>query len=240
MRLFCEMSEELVMSVVKHGSGIYPPNIRDDWPDAPPSDNKLEKNLLIDPHLQTVLFAPYLDEEEEANQMDAGPSYEEAISDIINSRILSVAQLLARDRVIKKAWTIQELLDSTSKRSIKYKSGCMSRLRRSSPKLGRWLFTVKCGQAWSEGPYNIRFRLLNQGRRYKDLSKRQIQISCNCDAWKYNGADYNALNKDYSERKYSDGSSPNIRDKRRKYLICKHVATCIPIISKYLIPKDFK
>jgi len=217
-------------------------NIRDDWPDEPPEGNKQDDYLLDSPQLQQLLFAPVRegDEKFEPEVFDADGDHNDVMTDIINSNILNVGQLLARDRFIKKAWNVQELINSTSKKSIKYQGGCTSSLKRSTPKYGRWLFSVKCGEKWSDGPYNIKFKLLRKGRRYKDLSKRQIQVSCNCNAWKYNGADYNAVANEYSENQYSDGSAPNIMDKKRKHLICKHVASCIPIVSEFLIPKDFK
>jgi hypothetical protein len=160
-------------------------------------------------------------------------------NEILNTRILTVAQVLRRDSFLKKAKTIDELINQTSKKSLKYKSGCAAALQRATPKIGRWFFSVKCGERWSKGPYDVRFRIL-KGERLRDVAQRQIETSCNCNAWKYNGADYNALKKEYSERQYSDGSAPKVRDKSRRYLICKHVAACIPIFSKYIIPKNFK
>jgi len=160
-----------------------------------------------------------------------------------NSRIISLEDLLpfsCKPCMKKKALTIGDLIDGTSKRSIKYEPGCTAKLKRSSPKLGRWMFTVKCTEKWSKGPYDVRFRLLKKGPRYRDVVNRQIEVSCPCKAWQYNGADYNALQNEYSERQFSDGSPPNVRDRRRKYLICKHVAACAPSFVNYIVPKGFK
>ena len=168
---------------------------------------------------------------------------EKISNEILNTRIVSFRELLqdkCRSCFQKRALTIADLIDGTSKRSIEYEPNCVAKLKRATPKIGRWMFTVKCGERWSKGPYDVRFRLLKKGPRYKDMVNRQIEISCNCNAWKYNGADYNAIQNEYSERQYSDGSSPNIRDRRRKYLICKHVAACAPNFINYVIPKGFK
>ena len=54
------------------------------------------------------------------------------------------------------------------------------------------------------------------------------------------GADYNSLNRDYNERQMSDGSEPDIRDPKRTYLICKHIAACVPLFKKFIIPSNFK
>lgn len=168
---------------------------------------------------------------------------EKISNEILNTRILSVADLLKKECkpcMEKKALTIADLIDGTSKRSIKYEQGCNAKLKRAAPKLGRWTFTVKCGENWSKGPYDVKFKLLKKGPRYKEIVNRQIEVSCNCNAWKYNGADFNALQNEYSERQFSDGSKPNVRDRRRKYLICKHVASCTPTFVNYIVPKGFK
>jgi hypothetical protein len=153
-------------------------------------------------------------------------------------QIISVKSLLRKSAFIKRAYSIADLLE-TNKKSVKYESGCNATLKKASPKIGRWMFTVKCSENWSKGPYDIRFRLL-KGQTSPDMFGRDIEVSCNCNAWKFNGADYNATQKDYSERQYSDGSAPNVRDKKRKYLICKHVAACIPLFSNYVVPTDYK
>jgi hypothetical protein len=152
--------------------------------------------------------------------------------------IISVASLMRKSAFIKKAYSIAELLN-TSAKSVKYEKGCNASLTKATPKIGRWIFKVECNEKWSKGPYNVRFRLL-KGQTSPDMIGRDIEVSCNCNAWKYNGADYNAMKKDYSERQYSDGSTPNVRDKKRKYLICKHVAACIPIFSNYVVLTDYK
>jgi hypothetical protein len=141
----------------------------------------------------------------------------------------------------KIAMSTGELFQNTSKRSIKYKKGCVATIKRNTPDLGRWMFTVKCNEPWSKGPYDVRFKLLEgKGKKTVGFLGREILISCPCRAWKYNGADFNAKNKGYSERQYSNGDAPNIRDPKRKYLICKHVAACVPILQGFLIPKRFK
>jgi hypothetical protein len=160
-------------------------------------------------------------------------------NEILSTRILSVAELIEH-QFSKIALTTGELVFRTSQRSIKYARGCIAISKRNDPSRGRWTFTVRCHQKWSKGPYDVRFRLLKSVRPTAGMLGRQIEISCNCNAWKYNGSDFNALQKDYSERQYSNGQPPNIRDRQRRNLICKHVAACVPLFKRFLIPKEFK
>jgi len=157
------------------------------------------------------------------------------------SRIVTIEELFEQPSS-KIAMSVGQLLETTSKKSLKYVDGCEATHKRHNDKIGRWMFSVKCGESWSQGPYNVRFRLLKVKKKTKvrGIMGREIEVSCNCNAWRYNGADYNAQNKEYGERQYSDGSAPNIRDKKRKFLICKHVAASVPLFKKFVLPEGFK
>jgi hypothetical protein len=141
---------------------------------------------------------------------------------------------------VKIAMSTGELLFRTSKKSIKYASGCFATTKRNDPRNGRWSFTVKCHASYSRGPYEVRFKLKGKIPKTSSILEKQIQVSCNCNAWKYWGADFNALRGGYSEKQYSNNQAPNVRDRKRSFLICKHVAACVPIFKKFLIPQNFK
>ncbi|MDD5650071.1 MAG: hypothetical protein PHF86_14570 [Candidatus Nanoarchaeia archaeon] len=167
----------------------------------------------------------------------------EAIQSIANellSRKIIPLGVLFSDPFAKLAMSAGELLFKTNQKSIKYAKGCVATTKRNDPKNGRWMFSVKCHQTKSKGPYDVRFKLLGTGPKTQGMLGREVEISCNCNAWKYNGADFNALDKDYSERQYSDGTAPNIRDPQRRYLICKHVAASIPLFKRFIVPDQFK
>lgn len=164
---------------------------------------------------------------------------ESLINEVLNTVVLKLSQITRRAAFIKSAYSVQDLLQDTSKKSVKYVDGCEAALVKATPKNGRWIFKVKCGAKWSKGPYKVRFRIL-KGERGSDMNTRDVEISCNCNAWRYNGADFNSKSKDYQEREYSNGEAPNIRDRRRKYLICKHVAASIPIFSEFIVPQPYR
>jgi len=170
--------------------------------------------------------------------------HKDLIREIAN-KILSTKTMFFEDLIehpfAKVAMSAGELINRTSQRSIKYAKGCVATTKRNDPKNGRWTFSVKCHNLKSKGPYDVRFRLLkDKGSKTQGMLGREIEISCNCNAWKYNGSDFNALDKDYSERQYSNGQAPNIKDPQRRYLICKHVAASIPLFRRFIIPEGFK
>ena len=131
-------------------------------------------------------------------------------NEILNTRVKTLAELFDVP-MCKMAMSFGELINETNKKSTKYVKGCTAELERAMPKIGRWNFTVTCTEKWSKGPYVIRVRLLKKkGRKTKGFLGREIETSCNCSAWKFNGPDYNAKKEEYSERQYSDGSAPNV------------------------------
>jgi hypothetical protein len=161
-------------------------------------------------------------------------------NEILSFKTMKLEELVEHP-FAKIAMSTGELIFRTSQKSIKYAKGCVATSKRNDPRNGRWTFSVKCHQNWSKGPYDVRFRLLKEkGLKTQGILGREIEVSCNCNAWKYNGADVNALQNDYSERQYSNGQPANIRDPQKRYLICKHVAACVPLFKRFLIPNEFK
>jgi len=160
-------------------------------------------------------------------------------NEILSSKVMRIADLIEHE-FSKIAMTTNQLLHQTSERSIKYARGCIATSKRNQPTLGRWSFSVRCNQNKSKGPYTVKIVLKKTGKPTQNILDREIKVSCNCNAWKYNGADFNALQKDYSESQYSNRQPPNKRDPTRRYLICKHIAASVPLFRRFLIPKEFK
>jgi hypothetical protein len=169
-------------------------------------------------------------------------------NEILNTFTITIAKLFNHP-ISKIAMTAAELLKRTNRKSIEYTSGCSAVSKKNEPAKGRWTFSVKCHEPWSKGPYDVRFKLKNDKLKNNKLKTKikinnildkEIQVSCNCDAWKYNGSDFNAIHNDYSERQYSNGAAPNKKDRQRNNLICKHIAACVPLFKSFIIPKEFK
>jgi len=171
------------------------------------------------------------------------PEFLEAPSRWLNAKIEAkkILVMSTNINVISKiAISLGELVQYTSERSKKYTKNCIPRIFRSYPEKGLWIYKVKGGERWSKGINTVRFQLLGKGIKTKGILGREISLSCTCDAWKFLGADYNALAGGYSERQFSDGRPPRIRDPKRKFKVCKHIASCVPSFKDTSIPATFK
>jgi hypothetical protein len=116
-----------------------------------------------------------------------------------------------------------------------------SKAKSYQPKLvkasnGKFLYTV--------GDYIVRIKIPTINKKLltkltekqivklRNIKNRNILVSCTCNYWKWNGPDYNAISKGYSERSFSDLSEPEIRDPEHKNLICKHTYAALKSIKK--------
>jgi hypothetical protein len=160
-------------------------------------------------------------------------------NELLSTKVITVGELFETE-FAKIAMTTGELVFRTSQKSIKYAKGCVATSKINNPHIGRWTFSVKCHQTKSKGPYDVKFRLLKGKANTIGILGKPVEISCNCNAWKYNGADFNSLQQDYNERQYSNGQPAHVRDPQRRYLICKHVAASVPLFKRFLIPDEFK
>lgn len=130
----------------------------------------------------------------------------------------------------KIAWTLPELVDATSRLSLKYKPKCDASFKRVRAKNNRYDFHVTCGEDWSDPKGHIvKVKFVPEDKRIKQGLKSPVLVSCSCKFWRYYGCDYNSLRDDYNERQMGNGAAPNIRGKN--HMICKHVAACVPLIK---------
>ena len=111
------------------------------------------------------------------------------------------------------------------------KGGVSVRLYRAEPRQGRWTFVTSSGK----DTYTTIFQFIPKGN-VRDLGKLHVRVSCTCPSWLYWGAQYNAVMEDYLYGKIRPKfTPPNKRDPTHRFLVCKHVLACIPLVSKYQI-----
>jgi len=139
---------------------------------------------------------------------------------------------------IKTAMLLEGLeesrIDSKTKGLHKLETGdVVVRPYRNSPKQGKWIFKTFSGPrppAAIEWPYTTTFEFIPHGRE-KRVNKLHVRTSCTCPSWLFWGAQYNATMQDYRYGPIRPKfAPPDKRDKRRKFLACKHIIACIPYL----------
>lgn len=105
-----------------------------------------------------------------------------------------------------------------------------SRLIKSEPGIGRWTFLTTSGK----GVHTTVFKFIPE-KGIMDLNKLHVRVSCTCQSWLFWGAQFHAMTQDYIyispdmplRLKFSP---PGTRDPEGKFLVCKHVLACVPIV----------
>lgn len=111
--------------------------------------------------------------------------------------------------------------------------GVSARLYKAEPALARWTFLTGSGK----GNYFTVFQFIPE-RGIKDPNKLNVRVYCTCPAWIFWGAQFNAVRGGYAYGPVRPKFAPPVhRDPSRKFLVCKHILACIPLIStKYRLP----
>ena len=112
-------------------------------------------------------------------------------------------------------------------------AGTTSRLIRANPRQARWTFRSKA-KTKGEKDYTVTFQFKPKGNQ-RDLNKLDTYVSCNCPSWIYYGAQYNAFMGDYLygpiQLRRGPFGRPRVRDPQSRFTCCKHILSCIPIIT---------
>jgi hypothetical protein len=108
-------------------------------------------------------------------------------------------------------------------------SGVSVRLFRAEPRVGRWTFRTSSGK----DTYITIFQFIPD-RRIVETTKLHVRVSCTCPSFLFWGAQYNAVMGDYFYGKIRPKfTPPKKRDPEGRFLVCKHILACIPIVSNY-------
>jgi hypothetical protein len=132
-------------------------------------------------------------------------------------------------RHLKTAATIDEIASRTGPDVHGRARGLRARLRRADPKRGIWTFEVR----GSSGTYRIRVKGIRKGN-IKNLEKAQVQVSCSCPFWRWQGPEYWAKSNSYLYgRPRGTATKPDIKDPRGQHWACKHVLAALNLARRY-------
>lgn len=108
-------------------------------------------------------------------------------------------------------------------------TGVSVRLYRAEPKVGRWTFRTSSGKE----SYITVFQFIPD-RRIVEANKLNVRVSCSCPSFLFWGAQFNAVMGDYFYGKIRPKfTPPKKRDPAGRFLVCKHILACIPVVSNY-------
>jgi len=140
----------------------------------------------------------------------------------------------------KVSWTLPELVAATSNLSTKYEPNCTAKFKKIRSDINRYDFIVKCGEKWSDtSGHIVKVKFVPVDKRINKAQKTPLLVSCSCNFWRFYGCQYNSTQQNYNE---SDKNLAAPKDKPKgngkDHLICKHVASCIPLIKFVLLKKQ--
>lgn len=139
----------------------------------------------------------------------------------------------------KVAWTLPELVAATSALSTKYEPNCSARFKKVRGNMNRYDFHVKCGESYSDpAGHVVKVKFVPEDQRINKAANAPILVSCSCNFWRFYGCQYNSTQKDYNESDLGL-AAPRSRPagNGKNHLICKHVASCVPMIKYVLLKK---
>jgi hypothetical protein len=121
-----------------------------------------------------------------------------------------------------------EIEGSTATKIHQRASQVPVKLVRASPQSGLWLFKAN-------DKYDVKLKGIKKGNA-KRLGSMDVQASCTCNFWQWQGPEHWASQKGYLFGKpRGSASKPNVRDPSGEHGACKHVLACIQVARNYAI-----
>ncbi len=130
----------------------------------------------------------------------------------------------------KSATTIDQIVSSTDPAVAAKSSDLRVTVKRFSPSTGIWVF--KCSGSKGE-EYTIRLKGIKKGGMM-NLSKAQVQVSCNCNFFRWQGPEHWAKTNGYLFGKpRGTASKPVVKDPPGTHWACKHVLAALAMAREY-------
>lgn len=130
----------------------------------------------------------------------------------------------------KIAARIADILTGVDPKVVERSQKITPKLVRVDQKNGIWTFRVP-GQ--DQDHYTVKIKARRRGRT-QDLSKLDVEVSCSCDFWRWQGPEYHAVSEDYLYGKpRGTASTPDIRDPDRTHRACKHMVSVLDVAKGY-------
>lgn len=136
----------------------------------------------------------------------------------------------------KTASTMSEIISGVNPK-IQTRSKRMSvHVKRADPTNLRWIFSVKSDSGKS---YTVKLKATRPKNNITRLINMDLDLSCNCPAWKWQGPEYHARYDYLLNVPRGTATFPEVRDPKGENTVCKHVLAALRVASKWNIkPKE--
>lgn len=132
---------------------------------------------------------------------------------------------------VRTAMLMAEIREKTSQKVHSDATSLQPNLRKVDPANHVWLFDVP--SAKDNKKYRVRVKAFPKGNTI-DLSKMDIQLSCSCPFWQWQGPEHWAKANGYLfGRPVGTASKPNVKDPNSQHWACKHVLAVLGQAQKF-------
>lgn len=98
-----------------------------------------------------------------------------------------------------------------------------------------WWFDVKGSEPT---PYRVKVKVLVPSAAIRKIDKADVQLSCTCQFWRWQGPEHWAKQNDYLYGKpVGTASKPSEKDPNGRHWMCKHVAAVLVLVKTYDVPQ---
>jgi len=98
-----------------------------------------------------------------------------------------------------------------------------------------WWFDVKGSEPT---PYRVKVKVLVPSAAIRKIDKADVQLSCTCQFWRWQGPEHWAKQNGYLYGKpVGTASKPSEKDPNGRHWMCKHVAAVLVLVKTYDVPQ---
>lgn len=152
--------------------------------------------------------------------------------------LLGRAPVMRLSGSIRTAATAEQILAGLNPKFVERSKKIGVQLKRVDVKNLRWIFSIT-GSTGKE--YAVKLKATRPRPNVTRLSKMDLDLSCTCPAWQWQGPEYHATQEDYLLNKpMGTASTPDVRDPERQNFVCKHVAAVLVETQDWQIPAGKK
>jgi hypothetical protein len=124
----------------------------------------------------------------------------------------------------KRAALISDVMAKVSQDVIEKANRIQPSISRVLPGKGFWSFSVNGSKG---NKYSVRLKVQRKGNA-KSVDKHHVQISCNCNFFRWQGPEHWAKANNYLYGKpVGTASKPDVRDPNGKHWLCKHAVAVL-------------